>query len=243
MGAPHVLANPPKVALIGGGFIGPVHAEALRRIGIQVAGLLDISPERARPLAERSGIAKVYSTLDELLARPLDHRRAHRLANHVHFEHAKRALEAGKHVLCEKPLAISSKETAELVKLAAARPKQAAGVNYNIRFYPLCQEMRAIVARGDLGRILSVSGPTPRTGCSWSTTTTGGSSPTGTRTCGPSPTSAPTGWTWPSSSPACTSRRSTPTSPPSTPSARGRSAAPRPSRAPAARRRPRRSRS
>ena len=72
MGAPHVLANPPKVALIGGGFIGPVHAEALRRIGIQVAGLLDISPERARPLAERSGIAKVYDTLDELLARPLD---------------------------------------------------------------------------------------------------------------------------------------------------------------------------
>ena len=78
--------------------------------------------------------------------------------NHVHFEHAKKALEAGKHVLCEKPLAISSKETAELAKLAAARPKQAAGVNYNLRFYPLCQEMHARVARGDLGRILSVSG-------------------------------------------------------------------------------------
>ena len=61
-------------------------------------------------------------------------------------------------MLCEKPLAISSKETAELVKLAAARPKQAAGVNYNIRFYPLCQEMQTRVARGDLGRILSVSG-------------------------------------------------------------------------------------
>ena len=80
MGAPHVLANPPKVALIGGGFIGPVHAEALRRIGVQVAGLLDISPERARPLAERSGIAKVYSTLDELLADSVDQRGPHRLA-------------------------------------------------------------------------------------------------------------------------------------------------------------------
>ena len=136
MGAPHVLANPPKVALIGGGFIGPVHAEALRRIGVQVAGLLDISPERARPLAERSGIPKVYNTLDELLGDPSISAVHIASPNHVHFEHAKRALEAGKHVLCEKPLAISSKETAELVKLAASRPKQAAGVNYNIRFYP-----------------------------------------------------------------------------------------------------------
>lgn len=158
MGAPHVLANRPKVALIGGGFIGPVHAEALRRIGVEVAGLLDISPERARPLAERSGIAKVYSTLDELLADPTISAVHIASPNNVHFEHARRSLEAGKHVLCEKPLAISTKETAELVKVAEAHPKQAAGVNYNLRFYPLCQEMHARVARGDLGRILSVSG-------------------------------------------------------------------------------------
>jgi predicted dehydrogenase len=158
MGAPHVLATRPKVALIGGGFIGPVHAEALRRIGVEVAGLLDISPERARPLAERSGIAKVYSTLDELLADSSITAVHIASPNNVHYEHAKRSLEAGKHVLCEKPLAISSRETAELVKVAAAHPKQAAGVNYNLRFYPLCQEMHARVARGDLGRILSVSG-------------------------------------------------------------------------------------
>src|SRR5262245_5814478 len=158
MGAPHVLANPQKVALIGGGFIGPVHAEALRRIGVDVAGLLDISPERARPLAERSGIAKVYSTLEELLADPSITAVHIASPNHVHFEHAKKALEAGKHVLCEKPLANNSKETAELAKLSASRPKQAAGVNYNLRFYPLCQEMHARVANGELGRILSVTG-------------------------------------------------------------------------------------
>jgi len=158
MGAPHVLANPPRVALIGSGFIGPVHAEALRRIGVVVAGLLDITPERARPLAERLGISKVYSTLEELLADPSISAVHIASPNHVHFEHAKRALEAGKHVLCEKPLAISAKETAELVKTAAAHPKQAAGVNYNIRFYPLCQEMHARVARGELGRVLSISG-------------------------------------------------------------------------------------
>ncbi|MGC8643933.1 MAG: Gfo/Idh/MocA family protein [Isosphaeraceae bacterium] len=158
MGAPHVLGSRPKVALIGGGFIGPVHAEALRRIGVEVAGLLDISPERAKPLAERSGIARVYSTLDELLADSSISAVHIASPNNVHFEHAKRSLEAGKHVLCEKPLAISTKETAELVKVAAAHPKLAAGVNYNLRFYPLCQEMHARVARGDLGRILSVSG-------------------------------------------------------------------------------------
>ncbi len=158
MGAPHVLANAPRVALIGGGFIGPVHAEALRRIGVPVVGLLDITPERARPLAERQGIPRVYNTLDELLGDP-DVGAVHIASpNDVHFEHAKKALQAGKHVLCEKPLAISSKDTAELVALAASKPKLAAGVNYNIRFYALCQEMRARIARGDLGRLLSVSG-------------------------------------------------------------------------------------
>ena len=98
MGAPHVLANPPRVALIGSGFIGPVHAEALRRIGVVVGGLLDISPERARPLAERLGISKVYSTLDELLADPSISTVHIASPNNVHFEHAKRRLEAGKHV-------------------------------------------------------------------------------------------------------------------------------------------------
>ncbi len=91
MAAPHVLANPPRVALIGSGFIGPVHAEALRRIGVVVAGLLDITPERARPLAERLGISKVYSTLEELLADPSISAVHIASPNHVHFEHAKRA--------------------------------------------------------------------------------------------------------------------------------------------------------
>jgi predicted dehydrogenase len=67
-------------------------------------------------------------------------------------------LESGRHVVCEKPLAITSSETARLRLLAESRPRQAAAVNYNVRFYPLCQEMRARVARGDVGRVLSVTG-------------------------------------------------------------------------------------
>ncbi len=78
--------------------------------------------------------------------------------NRLHFEMAKAALEAGKHVVCEKPLAMTSRQTAELVALAKTRTKQAAAVNYNIRFYPLCIEARERVRGGQLGRVHHVTG-------------------------------------------------------------------------------------
>jgi predicted dehydrogenase len=146
------------VALIGGGFIGPVHAEALRRIGVNVVGLLGSSPERARPLADRLGIARVYTDLDDLLGDPEAGAVHIASPNASHFFQAKAALEAGKHVVCEKPLATTSSETGELTALAATRPDLATAVNYNVRFYPLCHELRERVARGDLGRVLSVTG-------------------------------------------------------------------------------------
>lgn len=158
MSAPVTLSNPPKVALIGGGFIGPVHAEALRRIGVPVHGVLELTPELGRQSADRIGASRVYNTLDEVLGDSEIGSVHIASPNPVHYEQAKKALEAGKHVLCEKPLAVTSEQTGELARLAASRPKQAAGVNYNIRFYPLCHEMRARVARGDIGKVLSVSG-------------------------------------------------------------------------------------
>lgn len=158
MGTPSVLDRPPGAALIGGGFIGPVHAEALRRVGVPVVGLLGSSPDRARPLAERLGIPRVYRDLDGLLADPEVGSVHVASPNAAHFEQARRCLEAGKHVVCEKPLATTSAETGELVALAATRPRLAAAVNYNVRSYPACLEMRARVARGDVGRVLSVTG-------------------------------------------------------------------------------------
>ncbi len=158
MGSPHVLENPPRVALIGGGFIGPVHAEALRRLGIPVVGLLGSSPNRAAALAERLGIPRVYRDLDDLISDASVGSVHIASPNPFHVQQATRCLEAGKHVVCEKPLGTTSAETASLVALAAAHPTQAAGVNYNVRFYPHCQEMRARVARGDIGRVLSVTG-------------------------------------------------------------------------------------
>src|SRR3954467_3471197 len=158
MGSPSVAERRPGVALIGGGFIGPVHAEALRRIGVPVVGLLGSSPERARPLAERMGIPRVYADLDELLADESVGAVHVASPNGAHFEQARRALESGRHVVCEKPLATTSAETSALLATAEARPRQASAVNYNVRYYPLCFEMRDRVARGDLGRILSING-------------------------------------------------------------------------------------
>jgi predicted dehydrogenase len=135
-----------------------VHAEALRRIGVTVVGLLGSSPGRARPLAGRLGIGRVYTDLDDLLGDPAVGAVHVASPNACHFAQARAALLAGKHVVCEKPLATTSAETSALVELAASRPGQAAAVNYNVRFYPLCHELHARVARGDVGRVLSVTG-------------------------------------------------------------------------------------
>jgi predicted dehydrogenase len=153
-----VIEGAPGAAVIGGGFIGPVHVEALRRIGVEVAGLLGSNPARAQAVAHRLGVLRVYRDLDELLRDPQVKVVHVASPNSHHFVQAKRALESGQHVVCEKPLATSSSETAILRALAESRPGQAAAVNYNIRYYPLCHEVRHRIAAGQLGRVLSVTG-------------------------------------------------------------------------------------
>jgi predicted dehydrogenase len=158
MGLLHVVKDPPKAAIIGGGFIGPVHAEALRRIGVEVIGILGSRPERTRPLAERLGIGHVYADLDELLGDSAVGSVHITSPNQAHYEQTRRLFESGRHVVCEKPLATTSAETGALRALARNRTGQAAAVNYNVRYYPLCHEMRTRIARGDIGRVLSVTG-------------------------------------------------------------------------------------
>jgi predicted dehydrogenase len=158
MGSPVVMSEAPGAAVIGGGFIGPVHVEALRRIGAPVVGLLGSSFDRATLTAERLSIPRVYRDLDELLA---DERVGvvHITSpNAHHFGQTTRVLDTGRHVICEKPLATSQQETASLRELARSRPAQAAAVNYNIRYYPLCHELRDRIADGRLGRVLCVTG-------------------------------------------------------------------------------------
>ena len=145
------------VAVVGAGFMGPVHAEALRRAGCEVVGVLGVSDAETTRFAASLG-ARGYRSLDELLSDPAVQSVHLTTPNKLHFEMAKAALSAGKHVVCEKPLAMNSKETAELVALAARHPRQAAAVNYNLRFYPLNLEARERVRGGQLGKVHHVAG-------------------------------------------------------------------------------------
>jgi predicted dehydrogenase len=146
-----------KTAVIGCGFIGPVHTEALKRLGVEVVGILGVDDAESQGAAEALKLPRAYGSFEEVLAD--DNVDAVHIAtpNVLHFPMAKQALNAGKHVLCEKPLAMNSEESAELVELAAGK-ELAAGVNYNIRFYPLCLEAADMVRRGDVGDIYSVCG-------------------------------------------------------------------------------------
>jgi predicted dehydrogenase len=147
----------PGVAVVGTGFIGPVHVEALRRLGMAVVGVLGSDPDKSRRAAAALGLDAAYRDLDELLADPRVGSVHVASPNRLHFEQASRALAAGKHVLCEKPLAMTSAESAELVRLAAGKPL-ATGVNYNVRFYALCRELADRVRSGTLGEVWHVTG-------------------------------------------------------------------------------------
>jgi predicted dehydrogenase len=145
------------VAVVGTGFIGPVHIEGLRRAGIPILGVLGSTPEKSRHIAGRFGIPRAYTDYTELLGDP-DVRAVHiATPNRLHFGQASAALKAGKHVLCEKPLAMTSAETTELVRLAHDSGR-AAGVCYNIRFYPLCLEMAERAREGTLGVVWHIAG-------------------------------------------------------------------------------------
>jgi predicted dehydrogenase len=144
-------------AVIGTGFIGTVHVQALRRLGVQVRGVLGSSPERGAARAAEIGVTHAYATLDDLLADDSVDVVHVTTPNHAHYEQVKAILAAGKNVVCEKPLAMTSEQSAEMVEIAKASGKLAA-VCYNIRFYPLNQQAHGMVKAGELGDIRFVTG-------------------------------------------------------------------------------------
>ncbi len=138
-----------RAGIIGTGFIGPAHIEALKRLGVQVAAIVD--NDRAQVVADKWGVPHAITDLDhrKLVTHPEVDVVHIASPNKLHAQHAADALKAGKHVICE---------TAQLLKLAAARPKQVFAVNYNLRFYPAVLQLRAAVQRGDFGTIFHVNG-------------------------------------------------------------------------------------
>jgi predicted dehydrogenase len=144
-------------AVIGTGFIGPVHVEALKRAGVHVSGVLGSSPSRSLQAAQALGLPRGYASLDELL-RDNEVDVVHiTTPNRFHFEQASAAIRAGKHVLCEKPLAMNSEESAQLVQLARDSGL-ATAVNYNIRYYPMCIEAAERMRSGETGDLVHVAG-------------------------------------------------------------------------------------
>src|SRR5262245_39247092 len=147
-----------RAAIAGTGFVGRVHLEALRRVGlVDVTAVVDSVPAKARSLAEAFGVPRAADDF-RAVVRDGDVDVVHVCTpNAQHFELASVALEAGKHVLCEKPLAVTSREAAELVKLAAAKRLRNA-TSYNLRYYPMVQQMRRMREAGELGEILVAQG-------------------------------------------------------------------------------------
>ena len=146
-----------KVGVVGTGFIGPAHIEALRRLpNVEVAALCEVTSELAAAKAAQLGIARSY-TFDELLQQE-DIQVVHICTpNFLHYSQSKAALLAGKHVVCEKPLAKDLHEAEELVELAAQTGLVNA-VHFNLRYYPLARQMKAMQEKGELGEVYSIMG-------------------------------------------------------------------------------------
>lgn len=146
-----------KAGIAGTGFIGPAHLEGLRRNNIHVAGLAEATPELAQRKAQELGIEKAYPSFEAMLADPEVTVVHLATPNHLHFPQAKAALLAGKHVICEKPLAMDSRQSAELVRLAQ-ETRRVNAINFNLRFYPMVHQARALVQRGELGDLFILQG-------------------------------------------------------------------------------------
>jgi predicted dehydrogenase len=144
-------------AVVGTGFIGGVHVEALRRLGIPVLGVVGSSAERAEAKA-RAMRVPIYPSFEAMLADSRVSVVHITTPNYLHFPQVKAVIAAGKHVVCEKPLAMTAAESAEALRLARAAGVVHA-VNFNIRFYPLVKHTRALVQSGAIGtpRILQGS--------------------------------------------------------------------------------------
>ena len=147
-----------NVGILGIGFIGRVHIEAIMRLpGVRLAGLCDENMDLARLVAAEYNCA-VYSNFVEMLDDATIDAIHNCTPNHLHFEINRMAIEKGKHILSEKPLAMDSTESTRLLELSRANPSIACGVCFQYRMYPLVQEYKHKIASGELGKTRLIHG-------------------------------------------------------------------------------------
>jgi len=158
-----------KMGMVGGGpgaFIGEVHRKAARMDGgvELVGGAFDINPRKSKQMGKvlKLDPKRVYRTYEEMIERELKLPEGERFdfvavttPNNWHFPIARDLLEAGFHVMCEKPMTLTSKE-AKALRTVVKKSRRVFGLMHNYTGYPMVKLARDMVKAGDLGKIRKV---------------------------------------------------------------------------------------
>ena len=148
-----------KVGIIGMGYIGESHIEAVRRIGCcELYAVADVNSELAQKKADYYGVQKCYSNVEDLLNDPEIDAVHNCTPNFLHLSINKKIIESGKHLLSEKPLCMNYAEAAELVELKKKHPESVAAVNFNYRLNPMVQETKNRISDGAIGDVRVITG-------------------------------------------------------------------------------------
>jgi predicted dehydrogenase len=146
-----------RAGFIGAGFMAEVHSRAARSSGAEIAGIASSSPASAARAKDRLGVEQAYASVQDLLQDDTIDVIHVCTPNSTHHALAEAVLKAGKHVVCEKPLATNVQDATKLTELADMAGTVAT-VPFVYRFHPMIREARERVASGRTGRISTIQG-------------------------------------------------------------------------------------
>lgn len=146
-----------RAGIVGPGGVGSLHLDALRRLGVPIAGIVSESPAVTERDALRLGIERAFASAEELATSEEVHVVHVCAPNHLHLPICQTALSAGKHVVAEKPLCTTAADAEALLRLAEETGAVHA-VCYGYRYYPMVETLRLLVANGELGEVVAVAG-------------------------------------------------------------------------------------
>ena len=148
-----------NVGILGMGYIGESHIDAICRIPYcNLYAIADTNLELAKAKAERFGVEKCYSSIEEMLNDPNVDAIHNCTPNFLHTEINKKVIESGKHLFSEKPLSKNYEEAKSLIDVHKQHPEVVAAVNFNYRMNPLVQDMRCRIQNGEIGDVRIISG-------------------------------------------------------------------------------------
>ncbi len=150
------MATRRKVAILGAGMIGEVHRRAAVLAGAEVAGVMASTPQRSREVADAWGVETGYASIDEVAASDVE--AVHICTpNSSHVPYSIQLMEAGKHVLCEKPLGTGLAEAREAAAVAE-RTGMINTIPFTYRFHPMARELHARVHGDEFGAVNLIHG-------------------------------------------------------------------------------------